>query len=398
MCPSHPKNVLAAVTFLAAALSGCVDNATAPIDLRLEVGALTSIDGAAPPAPAGLVTVGSMQLWPWTGRDLSGNIADPMNLIFTGDVDVVSLRAALMALNGNRTAFGFPFSYPFNCTWTDAHGEMQSTFTSGDGWVASAIQLECGNYDPLRFHVRLFNAGSAVVGAVHFDLLIPGTPQHQVISWELPQQLVMVDFVRSGLLGAAPGVQAMNSPGGVQAIPKPIYDGIPDALKVASGLPPGPAPGPSVPVPNDGFATVLNIAAAAPVTADLVEYDLTLPFNQVIPRPFCAQGPADYVRVQGPVYITVSTRVDDQGMVETHNTLRGDLDITPLNIATFQPSGPTFNAQISQIDNAGVGPNGTRVNAVQQRKALPPGVGFLKTHLVTGPNGMAQFTSSEKCD
>lgn len=184
----------------------------------------------------------------------------------------------------------------------------------------------------------------------------------------------------------------------MQVIPKPVYDGIPDALKVALGLPPGPAPPAGVPVQNDGVATVLDLGTRAPVVADLVEYDLALPFNQVIPRPFCSQGPADFVLVQGPVDLTVSTRVNAQGWVTTHNSLRGDLSITPIDISTGLPSGPPFAAQISQIDNAGVGSNGTRVNAVQIRKALPPGVGFLKTHLVTGGVGTAQFTASEKCN
>jgi hypothetical protein len=398
MSPSRWRSMMlsAVLPALALASAACTDDTASPTDLASAVTHRTSVDAAAPPPPAGLVTFGSLQLWPWTGRDLSGETADPMNLIFTGDVDVVSLRAALMALDGNRTAFGFPAQPPFDCTWKDAHGEMQTTYSSGDGWVGSAVQLECGDYAPVRFHVRLFAAGAWVLGAVHFDLLIPGTPQHQVLAWELPQQLVTVDFVRSGLLAAAPAFEPVSAAGAVQAIPKPIYDGIPDALKVALGLPPGPAAGPGVPVPNDGVATVLTVGSAATVVADVVEYDLTLPFNQVIPRPFCSAGPTDFVLVQGPVDITVRTEVDGTSL-ESHNTLRGDLDITPIDISTGQPSGPTFKAQISQIDNAGVGSSGTRVDAVLQRKALPPGVGFLQTRLVTGPNGLARFMSSEKC-
>ncbi len=392
-------NCLGMVAILGAVgLSACVDDPVEPIGAIREADALMSANGSAPPPPAGLVNVGSLEFWPWTGRDLSGIIADPMNLLFTGDVDLVSLRAALLALDGNRTSFGFPGSPPFDCTWNDAHGGIQTTYTNRAGWVANAIQLQCGTYDPLRFHIRLFDAGDHVVAAVHFDLLIPNTPEHQVLSWELPQQLVMVDFIRSGLLAAPPGFQPVSAPGHVQEIPKPIYDGIPDALKVAVGLPPGPAPGPSVPVPNDGVATVLNLGVQAPVVAEYEEYSLTLPFNQVIPRPFCSQGPADFVLVQGPVDVSVSTRVNRLGRLESHNTLRGDLSVTPIDISTGQPSGSTFDAQISQIDNTGVGPSGTRANAVLQRKAIPATTAFLSTHLVTGPNGSARFTSSEKCD
>jgi hypothetical protein len=354
--------------------------------------------GSSPPAPGGLVSIGALEVWPWTGRDLEGSIADPLNVLFTGEADIVSLRAALMSLDGNRTAFGFPAAAPFDCTWKDAHGGMQTVYTSGAGWVGNAVQLECGNYAPLRFHIRFFDAGDAVAAAVHLDLLIPGTPEHQVISWELPEQLVMVDLLRSGLLAAPPSFAVVSPAGGVQAIPKVIYDGIPDPLKVAVGFPPGPTAQPAVPVPSDGVATLLDIGTRAPVSAGVAEYDLVVPFDQVIPRPFCSQGPTDFVLVQGSVGLGVRTSVSDTGELETHNTLRGDLQVTPIDITTGQPSGQTFPAQISAMDNTGVEPTGTRVNALVQRKALPPGVGFLSAHLLTGPNGSARFTTSEKCD
>jgi hypothetical protein len=381
------------------AIAACDDESYNTTPMGVEVAPSMSMEAAAPPAPGGLVDVGDLSLWPWTGRDLDATIADPMNLVFVGDVDIVRLRAALLSLDGNRTAFGFPDSYPFNCTWSDAHGEVQTTYTDAAGWVGSAVQLQCGNYDPMRFHVRLFDAGDVVVAAVHLDLLIPGTPQHQVLAWDLPQDLVLADFVRGGFLGGAPGFVQVNAPGSVQAIPKPIYDAPQlEPLKVPLGLPAGPAVGPAVPIPNDGLAAVITVAGLPEPSADLDEYSLELPFAQLIPRPFCSQGPADYVYVSGPVHIEVSTRVNAMGRLESHNTLRGDLTITPFDVSTMQPSGEPFPAKISEIDNATVGPNGTSVNAVLMRKGVPPSNGFLSTHLVTGPNGSARFTYSEKCD
>ena len=394
----HGSSTVLRIAVGAALLAAAACDEASPTGPAPVAGPSLSVVGSSPPPPTGLVSVGSLEVWPWTGRDLDGTIADPLNLLFTGEVDIVSLRAALMGLDGDRTGFGFPASSPFDCTWKDAHGGMQAVFTSGAGWVGNAVQLECGDYAPLRFHIRLFDAGDAVAAAVHLDLLIPGTPEHQVISWELPQQLVMVDFVRSGLLAAPPSFEVLGPAGGVQAIPKVIYDGIPDALKVAIGFPPGPAAQPAVPVPSDGVATVLDLGERVPVSPGVVEYDLVVPFDQVIPRPFCSQGPADFVLVQGSVDLGVRTSVSPNGWLETHNTLRGDLRVTPIDIATGQPSGPSFPAQISAMDNTGVEPNGTRVDALLQRKALPPGVGFLSTHLLTGPNGSARFSTSEKCD
>lgn len=383
-------------------LAACTDDQTGPADPAADVAALV-VNGSAPAAPAGLVNVSfggtGLYLWPWTSKDVVGTMEDPINIVFVGDVDVVSLRAALLSLDGNRTAFGFPGAFPFNCTWSDAHGEMQTTYSSGDGWVANAVQLQCGSYNPLRFHIRFFEAGGWVMAGTHFDLLIPNTAEHQVISWELAQQLVTVDFLRSGRLHlTAPLAPAVvGPPGAVKAILAPVYNGMPDALKVAVGLPPGSTTS-DVPIPNDGVATILNVGTRASVVPGVAESDFVMNYNLVVPRPFCSQGPTDYVLLQGPVSLSTRTRVNDQGMLESHNTLRGELDVTPINPLTGLPNGPTFRAQVSQIDNTGIGPNGTHVNAVLQRKALPPGVGALNTHLVTGPNGMAMYSHSERCN
>src|SRR6185503_3949693 len=75
------------------------------------------------PAPSPLVTVAgsssTLAFWPYTTTALGGPASDPMNLAFPG-ADVRSIRAALMMLDGNRTAFGFPTAPPFNCTWKEA--------------------------------------------------------------------------------------------------------------------------------------------------------------------------------------------------------------------------------------------------------------------------------------
>lgn len=59
------------------------------------------------PAPSQLVNVSggssSLEFWPYTGTALGGPPSDPMNLVFP-DVDIRSVRAALMMRDGNRTA------------------------------------------------------------------------------------------------------------------------------------------------------------------------------------------------------------------------------------------------------------------------------------------------------
>src|SRR5690606_11332242 len=111
----------------------------------------------------------------------------------------------------------------------------------------------------LRFHLRLYRQGDVTLGAVHFELLIPGTTEHQVLSWELAEQLVTVDLARSGLLGAPPSqTGAINAAPTFRTIPAPIYNGVPVSLRAAIGGPLANVPDP-VGISTNGSATVLTL-------------------------------------------------------------------------------------------------------------------------------------------
>ena len=58
------------------------------------------------------------------------------------------MRSALFALSGDRSAAGLPNVAPFNCTWTDAIGDLQTAWNASSGWVGSAVQLACGASGP----------------------------------------------------------------------------------------------------------------------------------------------------------------------------------------------------------------------------------------------------------
>jgi len=311
------------------------------------------------------------------------------------------LRAALLALDGNRTAFGLPPVPPFNCTWKDAFGDVQTNYTNA-GWTANAVQIACGNYDPVRFHLRLFSAGMWVVGGAHFELLIPNSAEHQVLSWELAQQLVVIDMMRTGRLNSALPMQAtpvINPVVSYRAIPGILYNALPAGLRGLIGGPPVPVTA-DVPIPNDGKATILNVASRAPVLAGTFEEAFTLPFNLVIPRPFCAKGPLDLVWLQGAVTITNRTLVTPSGVFSSHGSAYGELLVTPIDAATGLPSGPPFTALIENIHVTGINDRGPRVNAIVKRIALPPATeenGSLITHLVIGPSEGAHFTRRERC-
>ena len=141
-------------------------------------------DGTTP--PSGLVTAGfggeSLRLWPFTGNSFDGAGVDPVNLVFVGKANPEQIRDALLALDGNRTALGFPDAPPFNMPWKDASGDVQTGYAEPAGWVGNEIQLTVGDYGPVRFHLRLFrtanpfgDGGWWTVGAAHFEALVPGT-------------------------------------------------------------------------------------------------------------------------------------------------------------------------------------------------------------------------------
>ena len=77
--------------------------------IDLNAPAILDQDGSVP--PTGLVPIdvgggGTATIWPYTGESLNGVPSDPINLVFLGKADPVRIRAALLALDGDRTAFG----------------------------------------------------------------------------------------------------------------------------------------------------------------------------------------------------------------------------------------------------------------------------------------------------
>nr|NIP57017.1 hypothetical protein [Gemmatimonadota bacterium]NIR77411.1 hypothetical protein [Gemmatimonadota bacterium]NIT88675.1 hypothetical protein [Gemmatimonadota bacterium]NIU32490.1 hypothetical protein [Gemmatimonadota bacterium]NIU34785.1 hypothetical protein [Gemmatimonadota bacterium] len=307
------RAVALAVAVLVAA---ACDGADAPTEPSEEIRAPTP-RSAVIPSDGELATVThgptTLTFWPWTGRGPDTDaITDPINLIFAGDAGPRAIRAALTALDGNRPA-PFPPAFPFDCAWKDAMARPQASYGEEEGWTGSAVQLECGEYDPIRFHLRLFDVGEWTVANAHLDLLIPGTSEHQVIAWEAAEKLVAFDIMRTGLLDEGPAVtEPINAAPSWRAIPAPIYDGIPAALKAFIGGPPASGGNP-VEIGTDGRATLLTLAGSAPPPAARVSRGLTVPFDQIVPRPVCSTAPGDFVHLEGSVELTLSVGVSRSG-------------------------------------------------------------------------------------
>jgi len=363
-------------------------------------------------APAGVVEVplggGNVRLWPYTGQSFDGVASDPVNLLFIGKADPIAIRDALLALDGNRGAAGFPPVPPFDARWSDAIGDAQTNWATGDGWTGSGIQLALGDYGPLRVHLRLFRTGSTLadgsawtVGAAHFEVLIPGTADHQVLSWELAEQVVMADLVRSGLLDAATPISTtgpIHAAPTFREIPPFIYNALPAEL---TGLIGGPAPPVSagVGIATDGRATVLHLGGRAASAGDRHQR-FTMEYDQVVPRPFCADGPADWVHVKGPVTFEKTARVGPQGDYSFDSRYAGRLVATPVDVSQSPPVpiGEPFEASVSETQRGSVSAGGSAVSAISRR--LVPGSGgteFVTQQLRVGTDGAKRFDVHTRC-
>lgn len=389
------KAVSTIALLLVMGASACSDESI-PLDI-------TTLDAkaAGAPAPAGLQTVsaGADQLVfsPFTGTDLGTPAQDPINLIFRGKADPRALRAALLRLDGNRTAFGMPDQFPFNCVWSDAFGDMQTGYATTRGWTGSVIQLQCGTYGPIRFHIRLFPAGDWTIANAHFEVLIPGTADHQVLSWEIAEQLVVADFVRSGLLGAAPQkTPSINPAPGYREIPSVIYNGLPAELKFMIGGPQQNVTA-GVPIGTDGTATILTLAGAAPLVAETRAEPTTLAYNQVIPRPYCSAGPLDYILVEGPVSLSKTMTQTAGGNFLEELRAYAELQVTPINPVTGV-RGATGSVIVDDAHHIVFGDHTLEVNSQTSRRETR-GDGTktsLETKLLLG--GRDSYSRDEKCN
>jgi hypothetical protein len=353
-----------------------------------------------------LVTVtlpgSSLSFWPYTmvGVDIA-DVKDPLNLVLLGDADPRLLRARLMMLDGNRSdpPFSMPPVFPFNCVWQDAVGEAQMVYAEGHGWSGSAVQLECGDYEPIRFHVRFFPFGDWTLAGVHMDLAIPGTHQHEVISWQLARQVAMVDMLRlnATLLGPTP---VITEEPWFKSIQPAVFGAVPVDLKgllLATG---------SIDMEgrllNDGKALIFQLPAAMLTKgpAEVVRRTIPIAFDQVIPRPFCTGDGQDYLYVTGLITINQQVVFTPSGNFMSHFQARGHLDVVQVNPMTGQPLSEPYRAHVVQNQHNVLTHAGSMMSDLLIQTEIRPGggeKGQLKSVLRVGPTGVASTSLEVSC-
>ncbi len=379
-------------------------------------------------APAPLVLIshasGLSEIWPYTGENFSGTPQDPINLIFVGHADPRDIRAALLSLDGDRSAFGFPPVVPFTSTWDDAIGDVQVAYGRSvqqssdpvegvsasefekskcpDGWSGSTIQLACGPYEQLRVHLRLFRLGNCTIANAHFEFMIPGTEQHQVLSWELAEQFVVADFIRSGLIdpetGPLPTGVINASP--FRTIPGMIYNLLPEDLKYLISGPAGQVDY-DVPINTDGNAMILHLVNRVARVAETREQNFIIYYDQVVPKPFCSGGPADYIYVNGQITMTQRTSLNAAGVFKIDFSADGDLTVTPVDPLTGQVIGSPMEAFVrethaGQMNNRHASAASTKFQKLGRRNDEAGGTYF--SHLQWNSQGRDIFRQLVRCN
>jgi hypothetical protein len=385
-------------------IAGCTDDASPTAALALE-GRGQSAQGVA--APSSLTPVSfdgaTNHIWPYTDTNFEATPQDPMNLVFVGHADPRNIRSALLSLNGDRG--GAPFNMSGSgmllagvaqgCTWKDAVAGNQTTYSEAEGWSGSVIQLECGEFNSVRFHIRLFPAGEWTLANVHVDVLIPGTNQHEVLTWEAAEKFVMMELVRSGLLAAAPTeTGVINEVGSFGTIRIAVYNGLPAGLRMLTG---GPLTNVTQPVPvqTDGKATILALQEAPP--AGGTSNTFTIQFGQFIPKPFCAQA-GELVRVDGPVQVSQVVDVLPNGMLKSKTSATGTLTVRSFNPLTGA-LGELVSAEVEEKYEADIKDH-KHLTTSKGSQRLYPAEGTPQeytTHLRVGSDGRALFHQNEVC-
>ena len=360
-------------------------------------------------APADLVTIEnaghSLTFWPYTSTGLSDQPSDPINLVFVGKASPVAIRTALMALDGDRSSLGLPPVPPFNARWTDAFGDAQGTYATEGGWSGSVIQLALGDYQPIRVHVRLFSTkapygdGTWTLGGAHFEVLIPGTTEHQVLSWEVAQQIVVGDLMRSGLVSNVGFTSTINAAPSFRDIPAPIYNELPPELV---GLISGPAQPvqDSVPLASDGRANIVELSGEAPLVPGDTHFDMTLTWGLLVPRPFCSSGPLDWVYVEGPVDLTRTASLTADGTYTYTSSYQGRVRVTPMDVTVNPPvpSGEPFDAMVTGNQSGQILDTDFVLTAHDRRIASEKnGIGMQRSRLRVGSSGENSYVVNVRC-
>jgi hypothetical protein len=155
-----------------------------------------------------------------------------------------------------------------------------------------------------------------------------------------------------------------------------------------------------VPIPNDGRAHAFVVAQHRAMVPGVQSQDFVVDFDQVIPRPFCVDGPAEYLQVRGPVRLTQQVRTSAAGALDGTMDARGSLSLTPVDPGSGAPTGESYRAEITETQRSAVDDTGSSVDGRQLQLELPragEGRGQLEIQLKVLAGGVTHFRREARC-
>jgi hypothetical protein len=178
-----------------------------------------------------------------------------------------------------------------------------------------------------------------------------------VLSWDLARDFVAYDAWRSGQLKAAPSAVSLTAPGTFRSVRRLVYLSLVGAgagdFLVSLGLK-LPASG-DVPIPTSGQATALVAQIETPHERTRETSSTRVSYSIVIPKPFCATGPYDFVKLEGPVELSITVATHSSGRYDRTHTVGGTLQVTPMtptSPTTFVAAGEPVEALVFEVHRA----------------------------------------------
>ena len=256
-----------------------------------------------------------------------------------------------MTLVGRRPTWSFLPSGANGCVWMDGMGYDQAAYVEPEGWVGDELQLVCATPDsPLgkedRFHVRLFRSGPHTIGGAHFEINVPGTAEHEVLSWEMARDFVTDEIARLDMAAFQGEAEVFEPKDGtfrtVRGQVNYYVFATNNAFWARLGLLDPPAPGlPAAPIPATGLAAVFAPSFTfVPVKSDFTLTDYRT-YGVVTTKPFCGGAPVQITG--GPLTLRLRVQTNPSGKYQRTFTVAGYLKIKTLSTGVVQ------DAVISQI-------------------------------------------------
>jgi hypothetical protein len=215
----------------------------------------------------------------------------------------------------------------------------------------------------------MFRQGDVTVANAHYEILIPGTNQHEVLSWELAEGLVVADIARSGFLGAAPApTSVITTAPYYRAVQAPVAAMLaPQQIAGLGLLVNGDG---TASIPNDGRATILQLASAAPVLSGVVNSDFVIQFGQVIPKPFCVAGTTGYLYASGPINVHMESGIVGQNF-RSSTTSAGTLTLIEFNPLNGQTIGAPYQGVVSEQTTVSLTEGSSSVEFFSSQRETP---------------------------